>query len=562
MPGKPIVPSLSVSSFGIGVPGTITRSFPVGRSNFFRINEGQKLHLEVDFVKSHKKASVALFTNLNNNPNGWHEVPFRYVSSHKFMLDINCSKPGRYCFKVKYTMDGQKWAWDCVPFSYVMVDPLLLSNIKTYTLVTSSAGSIGDWTKILPHVRELDCNVLHLLPVTRMGATEAPYAAKDLFSIDPAYLDPASKDEGMTQFSRFADEAAKLDIHLCIDLVFNHVSDDSNIARLCPEWIQPDEKEADGFRRAGWQAGEKWYKWEDLVLLDYEHPNARVRKDLWNYMCHYGIFWAEFAARTKGMIRLDNLHSSNHAFMNYVLGEIRETYPDIIFFAELFTDTAKSSELVWDFGLDLMLATPWEHHFVPQLRGYLAEVHRRDKQTSHVLPITSHDSGTPAQEFGSVESTVPRYVISALMGCGATGLVQGVEYGLPQKIHLVGIKPAPEYTTGLNFTPFIAKINRIMDENSVFQRGDNIKFLDNGHDAIIAAYRFDEEKRCSEFIVLCNFDTFKPQSISIDLNDHIPGANIKFLEDLLTEKNITPSNGSIEITMQPCSAMVLRLIMG
>jgi len=308
-----------------------------------------------------------------------------------------------------------------------------------------------------------------------------------------------------------------------------------------------------------WQ-GETWHKWDNLVLLDYDHPNEKTRKDLWDYMCGYGLFWAEFAARTKGMIRLDNLHSSHHGFMRHVLAEIRKAYPDITIFAELFTDTTKSSDLVWTYGLDLMLATPWEHHFVPQLRAYLGEVHRRDAQTPHMLPITSHDSGTPAEEFGSVESTVPRYAVSALMGCGATGLVQGVEYGLPRKIPLVGIKPPPDYNTGRDYTPLISKINEILVENYVFQTGGNITFIDDGHDAIIAAYRFDTSKKATEFVVLCNFDIFNKQEISIDLNRHMPETAVQSFTDILGGSILTPANGRLNVTMEPCSALVLKII--
>ena len=560
MSDKPIIPALSAGPVGTGLPDTLSRSFQTGRQNFSRINKGENLHLIVTFKHPHPASAVTLFTNINKQQDAWYELPFEQIDNRRFQIYIKCARAGRYCFRVKYTLDGRKWLWDCVPFSHIMVDPCLHSTITTYTLVTPSAGKISDWTKILPHVKELNCNVLHLLPVTTMGISEAPYAAKDLFSIDPAYLNPGSGDDGITQFSKFTDEVAKHDMHLCVDLVFNHVSDDSNIAKLRPEWMQPDEKETDGFRRAGWQAGEVWHKWENLVLLDYDHPDAKIRKELWDYMCHYGLFWAEFAARTKGMIRLDNLHSSNQAFMEHILGEIRKVYPDIIIFAELFTDTATSSELVWKYGLDLMLATPWEHHFVPQLRKYLQEVHKRDERTPHILPITSHDSGTPAQEFGSAEATIPRYVISALMGCGATGLVQGVEYGLPQKIHLVGLRPIPDYKTGHNFTRLIAKVNRIMEENKVFQAGENIKFIDGGHDAIMAAHRFDPVKMNDEFLVLCNLDIFKQQSISIDLLKQMPDCKILSLEDLLSGKTIKPENGSLEITMDPSSAMVLKII--
>jgi small ligand-binding sensory domain FIST len=169
-------------------------------------------------------------------------------------------------------------------------------------------------------------------------------------------------------------------------------------------------------------------------------------------------------------------------------------------------------------------------------------------------------SGAPAQEFGSVESTLPRYVVSALMGCGATGLVQGVEYGLPEKVHLVGVKPIPDYNTGHDFTPFISKINRILMENAVFQTGENMTFIDDGHDAIIAVHRFDRGKKALEFIVLCNFDILNKQRISIDLNRHLPGTTIQSFEDALTGATFVPSNGRLEMTMDPCSALVLKII--
>jgi len=556
---KPTAPSLSASPAGTGVPDTLTRSFPSGREHFFRINQGEDLPLSVTFRHPHKNVSVVAFTNINNGEDDWYEMPFTPSDSHKYSLNIKCAKPGRYSFRIKYTLDGCKWLWDCVPYSYIMVDPSLYSTIKTYTLIGSSAGHIGEWTLMLPHIRRLECNVLHLLPVTKLGISKAPYAASDLFSLDPAYLDPSSRDDGITQFDGFIDAAAKQGLRVCIDLVFNHVSSDSNIVELCPDWIQADETEPDGFRRAGWSAGETWHKWENLVLLDYDHPVKKTRNALWEYMRQYGLFWAQFAARTKGMIRLDNLHSSNHKFMHYVLTEIRKTYPELTIFAELFTDTATSSALVWNYGLDLMLATPWEHHFVPQLRRYIENIHCRDKQTPHILPITSHDSRTPAEEFGNVQSTIPRYLISALMGCGATGLVQGVEYGLSKKISLVGINPPPDYHTGHDFTGFITKVNRIMDKYKVFQTGGNMIFIDDEHEAIMAAYRFDDTSNEQDFIVLGNLDISNQQRISINLDHHIPNRKIHSLEEMLTGETLKPLNGRLEIIMPPCSAFVLKI---
>jgi starch synthase (maltosyl-transferring) len=544
----------------MGKPGVLTRSYRAGRKEFFRINRGDTLNLKITFEAVHPKPAVVLLANINTKPEAWQEHRFEQLDDKTFGLEIQCSTSGRFCFRAKYTLDGQEWFWDCVPFSYIIVDSTLHSTVRTYTLVTSSAGHIGDWTRMLPHISDLNCNVLHLLPVTTLCRSQSPYAAKDLFSLDPAYMDPSCPDDGMTQFSNFVDAAMEHGIHICIDLVFNHVSMESEIVRAHPDWIQADEKEPDGMRRAGWSAGETWHKWQNLVLLDYDNPDESVRGELWRYMRHYAIFWAQFAARTYGMIRLDNLHSSNPRFMRFVIAELRKTFPELIVFAELFTHSALTPEIVWDYELNLLLGTPWEHRFVPQLRDYLAETHKRFSQAPYILPITSHDSGTPAQEFGTAKSTVPRYVACALMGCGATGLVQGVEYGLPKKLSLVGLHPPPDCNTGHNYTSFIAEINRIMAEHRVFRGNGNMRFIDDGHDAIIAAYRFDPQNMSHEFIVLANFDTEHRQHILLDLKRHVPHRQAESFQDILTGITLKPVDGHIDIAMDPCSAMALRLL--
>ena len=69
-------------------------------------------------------------------------------------------------------------------------------------------------------------------------------------------------------------------------------------------------------------------------------------------------------------------------------------------------------------GIDLILATPWDNRFVPQLREYLKWIH---SVSEHVIfmPIMLHDSGSPAQEFGAV-MTMRGVVAAALLG-PATG---------------------------------------------------------------------------------------------------------------------------------------------
>ena len=113
---------------------------------------------------------------------------------------------------------GKRWFWDRVPFTHVAVDPPRVRDIRMYTLLPAASGSIGGWAKVLDHAASMNFNMIHLLPVTRLSDSGSPYAAGDLFSIDPSYLDPEKKADGLGQFEDFVEGARRKGIGLCIDL--------------------------------------------------------------------------------------------------------------------------------------------------------------------------------------------------------------------------------------------------------------------------------------------------------------------------------------------------------
>ena len=201
---------------------------------------------------------------------------------------------------------------------------------------------------------------------------------------------------------------------------------------------------------------------------------------------------------------------------------------------------------------------PWSQKFVPQLRDYLNYIHRVSGDVRYFMPITSHNSGAPAQEFGIAKSTVPRYVAAALLGTGATGIPQGVEYGEKERIEFIGRKPRLTWPGEPNFARFIASINAILSKHSAFRRGDNCRFVDEGHTAIIAAFRQEMGTDTFGFLVACNFDTGSPQTIAIDLAPILPSGGPFTCQELLSgETRIFPSP-RLELTLPPCAALVFK----
>jgi hypothetical protein len=276
-------------------------------------------------------------------------------------------------------------------------------------------------------------------------------------------------------------------------------------------------------------------------------------------MMDYALFWAKYANDTGGFVRFDNLHSSNPDFIHALTTKLHTKYPNVGILAEYFADENTLLHTGPKWGLNLNLATPWDYKFVPQLREYLVYIHRVSANIRYYMPVTSHDSGTPAQEFGSVDSTVPRYVAAALLGTGASGIVQGVEFGQKEKINFIGRGYKVEIPAEPKFASFITRINAILANYPAFRHGDNCVFVDNGHDAVLAAFRESTGKELYGFLVVCNFDIYGEQHISIDISKlietHEPIASCELISETI---NVFPGP-KFDLTLAPCSAKVFML---
>ncbi|MCG8698311.1 MAG: hypothetical protein MI922_09675, partial [Bacteroidales bacterium] len=237
-----------------------------------------------------------------------------------------------------------------------------------------------------------------------------------------------------------------------------------------------------------------------------------------------------------------------------------EKYQNIGIIAEFFADEQTMLNTGPRWCLNLNLATPWDYKFVPQLREYLKYIHRVSLQIRYYMPITSHDSGTPTQEFGSADSTIPRYVASALMGTGATGIIQGVEWGEEKKIDFIGHRPKIDPPVEPVYETFLTKVNTILERNPAFRRGGNCKFVDHGHDAIIAAFRKSYSNNILGYLVACNFDIGSEQHVHVDLHKYIcTDDGVRYVE-LLSDKTGVYDNLHIDISLPPNSAKVIMLV--
>lgn len=558
-----LIPILPDRPYSHPISSQITRSYPVGRDNFSRAYLGKVITLTIsaaDPVPDNLQAILMTTINLNGDT-ALADIPFVRENERTLTCDIKPERPGFHSYRAQFSLDGgATWFRDTVEDAWLLVDPPQADGLRLYVLVPTVSGTMADWKSDLKRIRAMGFNAVHLLPITTLDTSESPYAARDLFDIDLSYLRHGTGQDGLSQLEDFIEEARALDLRLCFDLVLNHIGVHSTMARRAPDWIVPDKDQPDGLHRAGYESEKGWLPWNDLVQINYKHPSEMVRSEIWTYMIEYALFWAKYANDTGGFVRFDNLHSSDPDFVQALTVALHAEYPGVGLLAEYFTNEATLLHTVPRWGLNLVLATPWDYKFASGVRDYLNYIHGHTRQVRYFMPATSHDSGTPAQEFGTVDSTIPRYVAAALMGTGSTGIAQGVEYGEEERINFIGRKPKIQYPTEAMFASFISHVNALLVEFPAFRSGENFQFVDNGHPAVLAAYRNDSGKESFGFLIVCNFDTQSPQHIAVDLTPFLETDGPFPCVELLGGKSQTFPRPHLDLMLPPCGAQVLRFL--
>ncbi len=552
------IPQLQSHFLNQGPAGVLKRHFPVEAGEFFRDLVGATLKLAVETEGDYPEAQFVLHSDIGCEQD-WHDMALD-KKGKRFEIEVPLTATGNFSFKLKYSLDnGQTWYWDRVPYTRVLVDPADTNDIRMYTLIPSISGYIKDWIKLLDDIANMHFNAVHLLPITAMAISESPYAAENLFDIDCSYVDPDDERSGLEQFEDFVKRCQELNIKLCVDLVFNHVGITSNIVKECPSWLASDNTENDGFKRAGCWHNNSWITWGDLVRVNYAHPHDEVRLKIWDYIKAYCAFWGNYANQTGGLVRFDNLHSSNNEFVTELTRFLHNEFPQLKILAEFFTDDDTMLEQVPRWGLNLLLANSWEYTFTPQLRDYLMYLHRMGKQLRYFAPITTHDTGAPAQEYGKDVAAIPRYCICALMATGQTGLTQGVEHGIDEKIDFIGRRSKPmEFKNYGRFSVYLGLINKLLADFQVFHQVDNITFIDNGHQAILAAYRDGSQISDSSFIVVANLDVMGNQQCTLDLEE-INLFQAELLE-MITSENKSIDRGILKLDLPPCGIRIYQIM--
>ncbi len=201
----------------------------------------------------------------------------------------------------------------------------------------SRHGTLRDVEARLPYVAEMGFDVLYLPPIHpigyayRKGPDNTPEAGPD----DPGSPWAIGSEEGghksvhpalgtLADFDRLVARAGELGLEIALDLAFQ-CSPDHPYVKEHPEWFR---RRPDGSIQ---YAENPPKKYQDIFPLEFE---CQHWQELWTELKSVVLFWADRGVR---IFRVDNPHTKPFAFWEWLIRQVRDEHPDVVFLAEAFT---------------------------------------------------------------------------------------------------------------------------------------------------------------------------------------------------------------------------------
>jgi len=110
---------------------------------------------------------------------------------------------------------------------------------------------------LLPYIRSLGCNTVHLLPVSRIGrdgrkgSLGSPYAMRNPYQLDETLSEPVVRLGPDVEFRAFVEAAHRMGIRVVLEFVFRTAAKDSEWIGQHPEWFYWTRQSATDANGAG-----------------------------------------------------------------------------------------------------------------------------------------------------------------------------------------------------------------------------------------------------------------------------------------------------------------------
>lgn len=385
-------------------------------------------------------------------------------------------------------------------------------------------GTFDDVIERLPYVRSLGFDVLYFPPIHPIGRTNRKGRNNSLMATpdDPGSPYAIGSEEGghdaihpelgtFDDFARLVAAARKHGLEIALDFAIQ-CSPDHPWIKEHPEWF---DWRPDGTIKFAENPPKKY---EDIVNV---HFYRDAIPDLWYALRDVVLFWLERGVR---IFRVDNPHTKPLPFWEWMIEEVRQVDPGVIFLAEAFTRPKMMKRLA-KVGFNQSYSYFTWRNTKQELTDYLTELTREECRhymrpnffvnTPDINPFHLQTSGRPGFQA--------RLVLAATLGtnygvysgfelCEAAAMPGKEEYLNSEKYEI----RAWDWDRPGNIKPDIAFINRLRQENPALRQFVNLNFYNAWNEAILYYGKFTDD--LSNFLLFAvNLDPHNPQAAHFEV---------------------------------------------
>ena len=351
-------------------------------------------------------------------------------------------------------------------------------------------GTFNDCVARLPDIAALGFDVIYLTPIHPIGRTNRKGRNNSLVAgpDDPGSFYAIGSAEGghdavhpqlgtLSDFRAFVAACKAHGMEVALDFAVQ-CSPDHPWLRDHPEWFR---RRPDGSIRFAENPPKKY---EDIVNPDFDGPAASA---LWMALRDIVLFWVRQGVR---IFRVDNPHTKPFPFWEWLIAEVQDRHPDVIFLAEAFTRPKPMKGLAKLGFTQSYTYFTWRTHkgeiedYLRELTGYPEREFYRPNffvNTPDILPL--HLQGGEPWMFKS------RVALAALLS-STYGIYNGFELlehdavpGKEEYAHSdkyeIRIR---DWNAPGNIKEYIRALNRARRDNPALQQTERLSFasVDSG----------------------------------------------------------------------------------
>jgi starch synthase (maltosyl-transferring) len=388
-------------------------------------------------------------------------------------------------------------------------------------------GTFRDCEKKLPYVAEMGFNVLYFPPIHPIGLTnrKGKNNSEQCGKNDVGSPWAIGGHEGghdaihpqlgtLADFRSLRSKAEELGLEIALDLAFQ-CTPDHPYAKEHKEWfrVRPDGSVQ--------HAENPPKKYQDIYPLEFENDHA---EELFQELKRVILYWISQGIR---IFRVDNPHTKPYEFWEWLINEIKDQYPEVLFLAEAFTRPKVMYRLAKVGFTQSYTYFAWRNT-KSELTDYFTELTQtavREYFRPNLWPNTP-DILTEFLQFGGRPAFMIRLVLAATLGasygiygpafelCEGRALKPGSEEYLDsEKYQIRHWDTASDHS----LKNLITSVNNIRKENPALQSDWSLRFHTSDNDELIV-YSKTNEDLSDVIVVVVNLDPYYTQSGWVDLD--------------------------------------------